>query len=116
MFARRCCEQGPSMAVIPLDNRPAPATKGGATVFRRCRDVAVWILAGSAFALIPKCPACLAAWIAIATGFGVSFATASALQTALYAISIVSLACLVIHFLWARMRRSDAEKNAVPTP
>lgn len=41
--------------------------------------------------IIPKCPGCIAAYIALTTGLGVSFTTAAYLRDALIAICITSL-------------------------
>jgi hypothetical protein len=40
---------------------------------------------------IPKCPGCIAAYIALTTGVGVSFTTAAFIRDALLAICITSL-------------------------
>ena len=42
--------------------------------------------------LLPKCPACLAAYLAAGAGIGVTLTTASHLRTALLALSLVGLA------------------------
>jgi hypothetical protein len=46
------------------------------TFARRCVDVISWIAPGTILALISKCPMCLAAYIALWTGIGLSFSAA----------------------------------------
>lgn len=58
---------------------------------RRCLDVAKWIVPGALLAFMPKCPICLAAYVAAATGLGLSFTNATYLRTVLLLLSIVSL-------------------------
>ena len=54
----------------------AAPTKDGAphrlTLGRRCHDIATWIVPGAILALVPKCPACLAGYLAVGTSFGLS--------------------------------------------
>jgi hypothetical protein len=61
---------------------------------RRIVDVVDWIVPGAIFALIPKCPMCLAAYIAAWTGIGLSFTAATYLRTAL----LVLCAGLILFF------------------
>lgn len=63
-----------------------------------------WALPGSVLVLIPKCPACFAAYIALASGIGLSIPAASFIRYALIALCILSLAFLAMQ----RFRRLRA--------
>jgi len=58
------------------------------------REAAGYALPTAALVLLPKCPACLAAYLAIGAGIGVTVATAAALRWALLGLSVGSLAVL----------------------
>ena len=75
------------------------ATHGNATVawlLHRGGELAGWIVPGAALALLPKCPACLAAWMAMATGLGMSIAAATYLRVGMVVMCLVLLTYLGI--------------------
>ena len=47
---------------------------------RRAREVFAWVLPSVILVLVPKCPACLVAHVALWTGLGLSLSTATYLR------------------------------------
>ena len=70
------------------------------TFARRCLDVAGWLIPSALLIFMPKCPACIAAYIAIGTGLGLSMTAAANLRLLLIILSLCSLL-----FLVARQKR-----------
>jgi hypothetical protein len=66
---------------------------------RRSREVAAWVVPSAILMLVPKCPACLAAHVALWTGLGLSFSTATYLRWSLL-IVCCALLLLVIVKVW----------------
>ena len=63
--------------------------------------LASWIVPSVTLALLPKCPACVAAYVLLATGIGISLPTATHLRVILVALCVASLV-----FIAARRLRS----------
>jgi cell division protein FtsW (lipid II flippase) len=77
--------------------RDAPAAPSIRTVWpRRVATLIQWALPLTTLALVPKCPACVAAYVLFFTGIGLSFAAAAALRWTLIAFSIAAVGCLLI--------------------
>ncbi len=53
---------------------------------RRAREVAEWIVPGALLALMPKCPMCLAAYVALCSGLTLSVSSAHILMRTLTAL------------------------------
>ncbi len=62
-------------------------------------------------ALLPKCPACVMTYVALATGFGISMSTAAHLRTLLWTLCTVSLVLVAARRLRRLMAR-QGERNA----
>jgi hypothetical protein len=62
----------------------------------RCVTVAQWAAPGVILALLPKCPLCIAAYIALGTGIGISVSTATYLRLGLMTGCAVALLVLAM--------------------
>jgi hypothetical protein len=74
---------------------------------RRFLDFAGWLLPGATLALLPKCPACLAGYIALGTGIGLSVPGATYLRMFLVVLCVATLsyvAAMQVSRLMARFR------------
>ena len=75
----------------------------------RCAGTAKWAVPASALALLPKCPACVAAYVAAATGLGISAAAAAALRTTVLVVCVVSLIAVAVKAFRTRPQQRRSE-------
>ncbi len=86
MKTRHCCRT----ATREQNNDPQPASR-----WRHGGEIASWIIPSATLLFMPKCPLCVAAYLAvIGGGVSISMAGASTLRASLLTLSIVTLLCM----------------------
>jgi hypothetical protein len=75
---------------------------------RRGFELAGWMIPGTLLAFLPKCPLCVAAYVALATGLGISLTAASYLRWTLLACCLASLGFMAMRFAGRRFGRRAA--------
>ena len=85
MNAPHCCRSSASNH----KSRPAP-------LWRRGTAIVEWAIPSAVLILLPKCPVCVAMYVALFTGVGISVASASNLRTALLILCVTALAGLAL--------------------
>ncbi|MGB2834303.1 MAG: hypothetical protein WBC30_01650, partial [Candidatus Sulfotelmatobacter sp.] len=81
---------------------------------RRCREAAGWALPAGILALLPKCPACIVAYLAIGSGIGISISTATYLRIGLITLCAASLTYFAVsraHRYLARRPEAKPSQN-----
>jgi hypothetical protein len=76
---------------------------------RRCCDVAGYVAPMAVLVLLPKCPACIVAWLAIGTGIGVTITTATYLRMSLLILCVSCLAGVAARQVFRWMARRAAQ-------
>jgi hypothetical protein len=81
--AHRCCVQD-GLRIAEGDPHPASLT-------RRALALTAKIVPGAILAVLPKCPACLVAYVALGTGIGLSLTAAAYIRLALVSLCVIAL-------------------------
>jgi hypothetical protein len=94
---------------------PAPPEAGvgkrSAGVIRRAWRRVEWVFPAALLALMPKCPLCVAAYVALFTGVGISVSTARWIQ-----VSMVTLCLSSLGYFFVRYWRRQIKANGAATP
>lgn len=83
-----------------------PAARGHPAKCHWLRTAGSVLLPGGLLLLMPKCPLCLAGYVAAISGLGLSFATASYLRTGLMILCAAWLCFLFSRALLRHVRRN----------
>jgi hypothetical protein len=83
------------------DNRPLPTRSSASRWAGRVLAGLRWLAPGVGLALIPKCPMCLAGYIAFGTGLSVSMPVAAGLRIGMFIVCLAAIGWLVV----AKVRR-----------
>ncbi|WP_147263539.1 hypothetical protein [Roseimicrobium gellanilyticum] len=103
MSTRSCCATSKHQTCAGEETRrPAP---GSSSRWSRGGEVMGWLMPTALLALMPKCPACVAGYVALATGVGISLPAAASLRVMLVMVCVASLAFLVLRRL-GKLRRA----------
>jgi len=95
-----CCQ----FATRDSDNAPRPLS-----CWRRGGEIAGWIVPSATLFLLPKCPVCVAMYVALFSGVGISVASAAHLRTSLLVLCVAVLVGLALKHLWpADLSKQDA--------
>jgi hypothetical protein len=75
---------------------------------RRCLDIAGTVIPAAVLVLLPKCPACIAAYLALGAGIGITMSTAASLRILLLSLSVACLVYAAARHLVRRRARMTA--------
>jgi hypothetical protein len=110
--AHACCEEavnGSTRSSVCEMAGARIAISGPRPLARCCREAAGWIVPSGILALLPKCPACLAAYFAIGGGIGISVSTAMYVRIGILTACVVSLSYFAVSRGWRFIpRRTEA--------
>ncbi len=101
MNAQHCCQ---------IKTRAGDSARRPGSRWRRGGTTAGWIVPTVTLALLPKCPVCLAAYVALATGIGISLPTATYLRATLVVVCVASLVFVAARRLRSFMPRKVSER------
>ena len=100
MTVNGCCATDSSVARLEI-----PRAHGGFA------QVAGWIISAATLVLMPKCPACVGAYVAVGTGVGLSVSTASYLRLSIIFLCVASLSYLLLRHARRLINRMFATKG-----
>ncbi|WP_428308396.1 hypothetical protein [Lacipirellula sp.] len=95
-----CCRSGGDEE---QQSSPLPRVAGANRWLGRGVELAGWLVPGTLLAFFPKCPLCVAGYVALATGLGLSLAAATYLRWGLLVLCVGSLALMAWRFVGRRV-------------
>ena len=83
-------------------NPPAPVPGDGkppTSMMHRTWRTTQWLFPSLLLVLMPKCPICIAAYVALFAGIGISVSTAHWIQILMWSFCLISLAYLTLRLI-----------------
>jgi hypothetical protein len=77
----------------------------------RFRSIVEWLVPSAILLVMPKCPACIAAYITIATGLGISFSAATQVRMLILTLCFATLTLLIAKHTTAIISRLRARER-----
>lgn len=94
MNAHRCCHTTAARQTEPRLSTP----------LQRLSHAARWALPGAVLVVMPKCPMCIVAYVALFTGMGISVSAAAHLRVAVLVLCLISFLFLAAKSAAGRRR------------
>ena len=91
-----------------LTKRKCCCAAGTKTSGRRLGSFISWLLPAAMLVLVPKCPLCIMAYVALATGVGISVSTAAGAR---YAMIVSCIGLLVFMIVRSILRANQRPMN-----
>lgn len=101
MNIRHCCQ---------IEMRAGGNAHRPASSWRRGGEVAGWIVPSFTLVLLPKCPMCVAVYLALATGIDISLPAATYLRVMLLVLCVAALIFITTRWL-SRLTARRARQN-----
>ena len=106
MNAHRCClATSGAMEKNKAGERIAERDPHPPPFLRRSLDVTAKVIPVAILAVLPKCPVCVAAYVALGTGIGLSLTAATYLRLSIIVACVASLIFLVAKMIWPKLHR-----------
>ena len=98
-----CDHESASESLAAKPDRPNPCDgKCPPGLFRRAWRGIQWLFPTTLLVLMPKCPLCVAAYVALFTGVGISVTAARWIQILMLTICLISLSYLTVRLIRRR--------------
>ncbi len=93
----------------------APAVPSRPRWPRRIVTLAQWALPLTTLAIIPKCPGCVAAYVLLFSGVGLSFPAAAAVRWVLIGLSVGAFGYCILRATTSKRRRRQPRRGSLRT-
>ncbi len=103
--AHRCCLVSGASERIKAGQRTAKGDPRPASFLRRSLELMMKMIPVAILAVLPKCPICLVAYVALGTGIGLSLTAATYLRLSLIVACVASLLFFAAKMIRPGLRR-----------